>query len=115
RLHLGDGGDQLANHQGIECVVLFRANEPEGGEAARVLFQLYGGEVGHAGSLKVLAADLAGRAPVVSDRRSAAYMRNTPKRVVSIGALRLAEIARPSTSLVCAGSITPSSHSRALE
>ena len=42
------------------------------------------------------------------------YMRNTPKRVLSTGADRLASSARLSTSRVCAGSITPSSHSRAL-
>src|SRR5690606_2334269 len=43
------------------------------------------------------------------------YIRNTPKRVGSMGALREADSARPNTSRVCAGSITPSSHSRALE
>jgi hypothetical protein len=42
------------------------------------------------------------------------YIRKTPKRVGSIGALRLAEIASASTIRVSAGSIMPSSHSRAL-
>jgi len=42
------------------------------------------------------------------------YIRNTPKRVSSIGALSAAEIPNPSTMRVSAGSITPSSHSRAL-
>ena len=42
-------------------------------------------------------------------------MRNTPKRGRSgIGAFRLALIASASTRRVSAGSITPSSHSRAL-
>ncbi len=43
------------------------------------------------------------------------HIRNTPKRGTSgIGASRLAASARPSTSRVCTGSITPSSHSRAV-
>ena len=43
------------------------------------------------------------------------YILNTPKRDSGIGALSDAEIARPSTMRVSAGSITPSSHSRADE
>lgn len=44
-----------------------------------------------------------------------AYIRNTPKRLrSSIGALRLADRPRPSTRRVSAGSMMPSSHSRAL-
>ena len=43
------------------------------------------------------------------------HIRNTPKAGLSgIGASRLAASARPSTSRVWAGSITPSSHSRAV-
>lgn len=43
------------------------------------------------------------------------HIRNTPKRgACSTGALRQAVSARPSTSRVWAGSITPSSHSRAV-
>jgi hypothetical protein len=42
------------------------------------------------------------------------YIRNTPNRVSSTGALRLAEIASPSTLRVSAGSMTPSSYSRTL-
>jgi len=42
------------------------------------------------------------------------HIRKTPKRVDSIGALRLAEIANANVSLVSTGSITPSSQSRAL-
>ena len=42
------------------------------------------------------------------------HILNRPKRVGSIGALADAESPRPSTSLVSAGSITPSSHSRAV-
>ena len=42
------------------------------------------------------------------------YILNTPNVVGSIGAFRLAEMARPSTRRVSAGSMTPSSHSRAL-
>ena len=42
------------------------------------------------------------------------YIRNTPKRVSSIGALSAAEIPSPNTMRVSAGSITPSSHNRAL-
>jgi hypothetical protein len=41
-------------------------------------------------------------------------MRNTPNFASGIGALRLAEIASASTRRVSAGSMTPSSHSRAL-
>jgi hypothetical protein len=43
------------------------------------------------------------------------YIRNTPYLVASIGALRLALIARARTRRVSAGSRMPSSHSRALE
>ena len=42
------------------------------------------------------------------------HILNRPKRVGSIGALAAADNPRPSTSLVSAGSITPSSHSRAV-
>ncbi|MNE58538.1 hypothetical protein D3C80_1535740 [compost metagenome] len=42
------------------------------------------------------------------------YMRNTPKRVSSMGALRVAASPRASTRRVSAGSITPSSHRRAV-
>ncbi|MNM30557.1 hypothetical protein D3C81_411190 [compost metagenome] len=42
------------------------------------------------------------------------HMRNTPKRVCCGGALRLADRARASTRRVSTGSITPSSHRRAL-
>ena len=42
------------------------------------------------------------------------YIRNTPNCVSSIGALSDAESARPSRRRVSAGSITPSSQSRAL-
>src|SRR5690606_30414004 len=45
-----DGEDQLADHLGVEGVVLVRAVQPQGGEAARVFLDLYGGEVGHDGS-----------------------------------------------------------------
>ena len=42
------------------------------------------------------------------------HILNRPKRVGSIGALVAADRPRPSTSLVSAGSITPSSQSRAV-
>ena len=42
------------------------------------------------------------------------YILNTPKRVSGIGAFKLALIASPNTSRVCAGSMMPSSHSRAV-
>ena len=43
------------------------------------------------------------------------HILNTPKRAFSsIGALRHAANASPNTSLVCAGSMMPSSHSRAV-
>ncbi|KAG1319912.1 hypothetical protein G6F63_014509 [Rhizopus arrhizus] len=42
------------------------------------------------------------------------YMRKTPKRVCCGAALRLADRARASTRRVSTGSITPSSHRRAL-
>ena len=43
-----------------------------------------------------------------------AYIRNTPNFVAGIGAFSVAASERPSTRRVSAGSITPSSHSRAL-
>src|SRR5690606_4384728 len=44
-----------------------------------------------------------------------AHIRNTPKRAcLGKGAFSVAAKASPSTSRVCAGSITPSSHSRAV-
>ena len=43
-----------------------------------------------------------------------AHIRNTPKRVLSIGAFSAAEMPRPSRRRVSAGSTTPSSQSRAL-
>ncbi|MNU06681.1 hypothetical protein D3C72_2519590 [compost metagenome] len=43
------------------------------------------------------------------------HIRNTPKRLDSIGAFSDADKARASTSRVWAGSMTPSSHKRALE
>ena len=42
------------------------------------------------------------------------YILNTPNRVGAIGRLSEAEIASASTRRVSAGSMTPSSHSRAL-
>ena len=42
------------------------------------------------------------------------YIRNTPKRAGSIGALSDADRPRPSTRRVSAGSMMPSSHSRAV-
>jgi hypothetical protein len=42
------------------------------------------------------------------------YIRNTPKRVGSIGALKPAEIANARVIRVSTGSMIPSSHSRAL-
>src|SRR5690606_11131703 len=50
RRHRVEGEDQLADHLGVEGVVLLGAVQPQGGETARVLFQLYGGEVGHKSS-----------------------------------------------------------------
>ena len=41
------------------------------------------------------------------------HIRNTPNRDSSTGAFNAAEIANPNTVRVSAGSITPSSHSRA--
>ena len=46
--------------------------------------------------------------------RSLDYILKTPKVVSGTGAFRLALMARPSTSRVWAGSITPSSHRRAV-
>ena len=43
------------------------------------------------------------------------YIRNTPNFISGIGASRLAARASASTVRVCAGSITPSSHNRAVE
>jgi hypothetical protein len=46
--------------------------------------------------------------------QSRSYILNTPKRPFSIGALKLADSASPSTRRVSAGSITPSSQSLAV-
>ena len=46
--------------------------------------------------------------------RGRSHIRNTPKRGFGIGAFSEAEIASPSTSRVWAGSMIPSSHSRAV-
>jgi hypothetical protein len=43
------------------------------------------------------------------------YIRKMPKRVSSIGALSAAEMPSDKTARVSSGSITPSSHSRAVE
>jgi phage shock protein A len=94
-LHGIDGQDQLANHLRIERVVLFRAVQPERGEAAWVMQQFEGMKGSHEG--------LQG------------HMRNRPKVVGSMGAFNAAARARARMSRVCAGSMTPSSHSRALE
>src|SRR5262249_8986408 len=63
----------------------------------------------------------AGDLPAVGDQDLAkqAHIRNTPKRVASprkpeVGALRLAEMASARVILVSTGSMTPSSHNRAL-
>ena len=62
------------------------------------------------------ANDPAGDFPTIGDQDLAeqAHIRKTPKRVGSVGALRLAEIANAKVIRVSAGSMTPSSHSRAL-
>ena len=60
--------------------------------------------------------DAAGDLAPVGDQDLVEHPRhilNRPKRVGSIGAFIAAEIDRPSTRRVCAGSITPSSHSLA--
>lgn len=46
--------------------------------------------------------------------QSLPHIRNTPKRVSGMGAFRLADKPSASTRRVSTGSITPSSHSRAL-
>ena len=55
---------------------------------------------------------------IVSFRRAGTphlhHIRNTPKRVASIGAFKAADNPRPSTRRVSAGSMMPSSHRRAL-
>ena len=63
------------------------------------------------------AGDAAGDLAAIGDQEGAehrAYIRNTPKRVGSIGAFNAADSARPSTRRVSAGSMMPSSHSRAV-
>src|SRR5579859_1602942 len=47
-------------------------------------------------------------------RSTQVYIRKTPHRVSSIGALSAAEMPRPSTVCVSAGSMMPSSQSRAV-
>ncbi len=54
------------------------------------------------------------QAPPPERRPRRRHMRKTPKRGSGMGAFRLAESDRPSTSRVWAGSMTPSSHSRAV-
>ena len=61
------------------------------------------------------ADDAAGDLAAIGYEQGLDHMRNTPKRgASSTGALSVAARARPSTSRVWAGSITPSSHSRAV-
>ena len=86
------GGGDFGNHLVAEGVADFG------------LRQRHGGNAGIHGQ-----GDRAGQATP-----SLHYMRNTPKRVSSIGALRLAARLSASTRRVSAGSITPSSHRRAL-
>src|SRR5579872_784239 len=81
-----DGADEFADQLVVEGVVPIRPVEPEGRDP-----------------LGNLSRDLAHR-----------YIRNTPKRVSSIGALRAAARPRPSTRRLSAGATMPSSHSRAL-
>lgn len=50
----------------------------------------------------------------ISLRANIAHILNTPNVVGGIGAFNDAEIASPSTSRVCTGSMMPSSHSRAV-
>jgi hypothetical protein len=52
--------------------------------------------------------------PLTTRRGPIGYIRNRPNVVSGIGAFRLALMARPSTSRVWAGSMTPSSHRRAV-
>ena len=124
-LHLGQCGVQLADHLGVEGIVLVGTVQPQGGDAVRILMEFDGLENGHLkhprccccgrpglGALGRLSPAFAAGARLPQGAR---YMRNTPKLVGSMGALSVADSASASTSRVCAGSITPSSHSRALE
>src|SRR5690606_37944670 len=92
---LGQRPVQFGDHLGIEGIVLVRQVEPQRGNPTGVLLQFYSVKISHGG------------AP--------GHMRNTPKRVGSMGALSVADRSRASTSRVWAGSMTPSSHRRALE
>ena len=62
------------------------------------------------------ADDAAGDLAAVGDQQGAEHrhIRNTPNRVGSIGAFSAADSARPSTRRVSIGSMTPSSHRRAV-
>ena len=63
------------------------------------------------------AGDAAGDFAAVGDQQGAehrGHIRNTPKRVSSRGLFSAADSARPSTRRLSAGSMMPSSHSRAL-
>ena len=55
----------------------------------------------------------ASEATLTNRRNDHDHILNTPNFVSSIGALSVAEIDRPNTIRVSAGSITPSSHKRA--
>jgi hypothetical protein len=50
----------------------------------------------------------------ISRDRNIAYIRNTPKRVFCTGAFKAADKDNPTTRRVSAGSMMPSSHSRAV-
>jgi hypothetical protein len=63
------------------------------------------------------AGDAAGDLAAIGDQQGcehAGYIRNTPKRVGCTGAFSVADSDRPTTRRVSAGSITPSSQSRAV-
>src|SRR5690606_25675581 len=109
-LNLVHRRQQLADHLGIERVVAFGPVQPQGRYAVVAVFELDCREAGH-GLLK----RCGGSQPPRLSGGCSNHILNTPNRVGTIGAFSAADIASPNTSRVCTGSITPSSHNRALE
>src|SRR5699024_6992701 len=119
-VELGQVGVELGNQAIVEGVVHLGAVQCQPGDTAFVDVELGIRCFRHNGSLCVIPV---GDRLCRANRRVAAlnevntysfYIRKTPNLVSSTSAFIAAANESPSTSRVCVGSITPSSHSRAL-
>jgi hypothetical protein len=113
-----EGPHQLMDQRGVERVVDFGAVERDPGDDPGRPRALHQQRIRH---LRPIVRAHCGR-PALTRRAIASrlgvlsrYIRKMPKRVSSIGAFSAAEIPNERTARVSSGSITPSSHSRAVE